>query len=250
MSFFSWLKSLFGIQSGPPLPKPLPWTIQAINPIDYLYGGSTNHVDWPAPNGYVQLSHKWVLPYDVKQIWTFHSHDGDGYQLARYGADGWVRFIETVDGGTQGTQYFVGETGWLVFGHDANEFWKEAVARLNISVNNPYAKMPSNYALTRYKRQPLEFTFYTKEGKEERRWIDTIISEHYDMETADQSKSMERSFFGYGYGLIRWEAWKRTPPTITDIPKRDRDAVMGLPIGGSTSPWYLVDVRQYTVEEK
>lgn len=250
-TFIKWVKSLFGYKE-PPMPEPINFNHQTIDPFKYLVG-SRKWTDWPLPKGYVTISTEMdgMNHYAVKQVWTFHDHQGDGYQKAHYGVDGWVRFTETVDGGKPYTQYFVGDkyggTGWLVFGIDADDNWKEAVARLNIG-RSEYDVLPLSYALTRYKRQSLPFKTAYPNGIENTWYYDTIVSEHYDMKTAGESKTMERSFFAENHGLTRWELWSRQQPTIGDIKERNPNMPLPPPMFDSGGYWNLVDVRQYTVE--
>jgi hypothetical protein len=44
----------------------------------------------------------------------------------------------------------------------------------------------------------------------------TIISEHYAGPSIAESTSMERFYFAYGYGWIRWEAWTTNTATPQD----------------------------------
>lgn len=55
---------------------------------------------------------------------------------------------------------------------------------------------------------------------------------------------MERSFFGKGYGLLRWEAWGRTiEAPILDLDQRYQWVAYSDP---SDEGWHLDDIRTYT----
>ena len=237
----------------PPPPGPVPATTVTIaNPMAFLVSGDTRH-DWPLPAGYVELTSERVSATLARQHWdfapfgTYEPERGDGFQIAEIGADGWVRFMSTLDGGTPWVQYFVGQrcggTGWLVFGLDApTGSWREAVARLNIA-QDPETCPPSlNDALTRYRLEPVAFPFAVA-GQTSTRTIATVISEHYDQRTIGKAGALERSYLGQGYGLLRWEAWGRTPPSIPALAERCGPLAYSDP---PTAGWHLRDCRTYT----
>lgn len=221
--------------------------------MSYLAGATGPRHDWPLPDGYVVSESVALSQGSVRQTWDFKpfgSYDanrGDGYQIAQVGLDGFVRFTETVDGGTVGVQHFVGQrcggTGWLVFGIDApTGTWREAVARLNIAQDPATCPQTLNEALTRYRLESVDMPFAVA-GAHETRTISTVISEHYDARTIGRAGALERSYLGQGYGLLRWEAWGRVPPSITDLPERCG------PVAYSDPPapgWVLRDCRTYT----
>lgn len=239
----------------PPPPRPVPVQNATISdPMSFLVSGDARH-DWPLPVGYVELTSERVSATLARQHWdfapfgTYEPERGDGFQIAEIGADGWVRFTSTLDGGTPWVQYFVGQrcggTGWLVFGIDApTGSWREVVARLNIAQDPASCPSSLNEALTRYRLETVTYPFAVA-GVRSTRTIPTVISEHYDQRTIGKAGALERSYLGQGYGLLRWEAWGRAQPNITDLPERCS------PVSYSEPPaqgWVLRDCRTYTNE--
>jgi len=247
--------SLFACFETKPPPPPPVLQIKVGDPMSYLVEEADNagRHDWPPPQGYVALTNAAEGRTRARQTWDFapfgayEPERGDGFQIAEFGADGYVRFTSTRDGGTPYVQHFVGRrcggSGWIVFGQDApTGDWREVVATLNIA-KDPATCPPSlNYAFTRYRLEQVDFPFAMK-GSRSTRMISTVISEHYDHKTIAQSRAMERSYLGQGYGLLRWEAWTRRPPSIPDLPERCG------PVAYSVAPepgWQLADCRTYT----
>lgn len=239
------------------LPAPLPIThITIANPMAYL-AEEREHAgrhDWPLPEGYVTLANVREGDTTARQTWDFapfgsyEPDRGDGFQVAEIGTDHWVRFTSTRDGGTSWVQHFVGQrcngTGWLVFGADApTGSWRAVVARLNIARDPTTCPPRLNDALTRYRLEQIEFPFAVA-GQRSTRTISTVISEHYDGRTIDMAEALERSYLGQGYGLLRWEAWGRTPPSIPDLPERCGHVAFSDP---PAPGWWLRDCRTYTV---
>lgn len=238
---------------APPLPPVQHVTIA--NPLEYLVEHAENagRHDWPLPVGYVALSNVAEGNSTARQSWDFapfgsyEPERGDGFQIAEIGGDKWVRFTSTRDGGKPFVQHFVGHrcngTGWLVFATDApTGTWRETVARLSIA-QDPSACPPLGEALTRYRLELVDFPFAVK-GATSTRMVSTVISEHYDRATIETSDALERSYLGQSYGLLRWEAWRKTPPAIGDLPERCG------PVAYSVAPgpgWMLNDCRTYTV---
>lgn len=226
------------------------------NPMVYLVEDAENagRHDWPLPVGYVALANVAEGNGTARQTWDFapfgsyEPERGDGFQVAEVGSDGWVRFTSTRDGGKPFVQHFVGQrckgTGWLVFGSDATTgTWREVVATLSIA-HDPATCPPSlDPAFTRYRREQVEYPFSVT-GRPSTRIISTVISEHYDRESIDSSSALERSYLGKGYGLLRWEAWRKTPPPIGDLPERCRAVAYSEP---PAPGWQLNDCRTYTV---
>jgi hypothetical protein len=231
---------------APPKPTPLP------NAMPYLIEGpqQAGRHDWPLPLGYVALTNAQESATTARQSWKFTPFDspapGDGFQTAEVGSDGWVRFTSTKDGGTPYVQFFVGQncggSGWLVFNVNAQSgSWRDAVARLSISPD-PAACPPLGQAYTRYRRETVDFPF-AMAGTLSTRSLAVMISEHYDFPSIAESQALERSYLAQGYGLVRWEAWGRAPPSIPDLPERCS------PVAFSDPPqagWFLRDCRTYT----
>ena len=237
------LASCGGGYTPPPTPTPQP----TINAISYLGTDSAEpRHDWPLPNGYVILTNKITSPSSATQSWDFITSDnGDGFQTAEVGGDGWVRFPSTKDGGTPYVQYFVGArcggTGWLVFRNDATNSWKDYLARLSISPD-PNTCPPLGQAYTRYRLETIAFPFAVN-GMREVRDLSTVVSEHYSGDNIQSATALERSYLSKDYGLVRWEAWSLNPPTITDLPERCSPVDYSVP---PASGWYMNDCRTYT----
>ncbi len=241
--------------SKPALPPPPITHVTIYDPMTFLAQTPINggRYDWPLPVGYVALNNARESGATARQSWdfapfgTYEPKHGDGFQVAEIGEDGWARFTSTRDGGTPWVQHFVGRhcggTGWLVFGVDApTGSWREAVARLNIAQEPTTCPPTLNDALTRYRLERVEFPFAVA-GVRSMRTIPTVISEHYDQRTIANAGALERSYLGQGYGLLRWEAWGRSPPSIFDLPERCG------PVAYSEPPapgWVLRDCRTYT----
>ena len=255
----TWLKERF---FGPSLPKVGQRTIDV--PMDYLVQrtnrGSGPMVtindmltmrrhDWPPPLGWEICDCVKVDPFTALQTFDFvdPANAGDGGQMIKVGDDGFVRAISTRDGGTPYLQYFVGRnnggTGWIFFGTDApTGKWRELVATLAKS-NWENDKPPLGKAFTRYRREQISMPVH--EGSASGVGVfDCIISEHYDMETINQSQAMERSYFAHGFGLVRWEAWGRTSDApVGDLHLRYQHVAYSNP---PDHGWYLDDIRTYT----
>jgi hypothetical protein len=208
--------------------------------------------DWPLPRGYEASESVMLDDGRVLQTFSFSEHGfnssvGDGGQILKVGRDGFVRITQTRDGGKPFMQYFVGEgldgggTGWIVFGIDApSGRWRDLVAKL--SSENWEAARPAVLAesYTRYRLEMIAFPFHPGGP----RTIETIISEHYDRNTIDGSVTMERSFFGRGYGLLRWELWGKTAEApIADMDQRYQYVAFSDP---PTAGWFLDDIRTFT----
>ena len=232
------------------------------NPLDYLvqknkdgnYVKSTDLVtvtrrDRPLPLGW-EASNSVLLP-DGRVLQTFsfapwkefNPANGDGGQIAVVGPDGWVRFTQTRDGGKPYMQYFIGGTGWIVFGVDAvSGQWKEVIATLTGSNSSTYNNQALSQAYTRYRLENIKFKF-ANNGIEYFDTLPTIITEHYDGISIENSHALERSYLALGYGLIRWEAWTKKPATIGDMNVRYFHVSFSDPpaIG-----WYVNDIRTFT----
>lgn len=206
--------------------------------------------DYPLPIGW-EVSDS-VLMDDGAALQTFSFApfgpfslaNGDGGQILRVGRDGFVRASQTRDGGKSYMQYFVGEgiggTGWIFFGIDApTGSWRELVATLAGS-SWAGARPALSKAFTRYRMEIIRFDLHPAGI----RWLDTIVSEHYDGATILGSSALERSYFAKGFGLIRWEAWGRTEaPPVTDLAARYQHVTYSDP---PAAGWFLDDVRTYT----
>jgi hypothetical protein len=50
--------------------------------------------------------------------------------------------------------------------------------------------------------------------------VDTIVSEHYDDRDPNEARLMERFYYGYKWGWLRWERWEKTGTQPPDLIKR------------------------------
>jgi hypothetical protein len=260
-----WIRStFFGYKSSPALPR-ITWR-SIPDPLAFIVqtkpDGSRATVhdllterrhDWPLPIGWARSESVLMDDGSALQAFTFVRPEhaaGNGGQVVKAGADGFVRSIATRDGGKSHLQYFVGEgvggTGWIFFGVDApTGMWRELVATLAESSWSGFKPAPADFgrAFTRYRLERVAFPF-AFDGVTEIRTVETIISEHFDRDSIPGSVAMERSYFGKGYGLLRWEAWGRTvEPPIGDVDQRYQWVAYSDPPGEG---WHLDDIRTYT----
>lgn len=258
-----WIRAtFFGYKPTPPLPV-VGWRTIS-DPLAYIVqtrpDGSLATVhdllterrhDWPLPEGWARSESVMLDDGSVFQAFSFvrpEHQAGNGGQVVKVGADGFVRSVATRDGGKSHLQYFVGEgvggTGWIFFGVDApTGSWRELVATLAESSWSGFRPAEFGRAFTRYRLEPVAFTFAVN-GALEKRTVQTIISEHFDRDSIPGSAAMERSYFGKGYGLLRWEAWGRTiEAPIADLDQRYQWVAYSDPPGDG---WHLDDIRTYT----
>jgi len=257
-TLIAWIRALF---FGPALPKVGARTI--VDPLAFIVqarpDGSLATVhdvlterrrDWPLPLGWEASDS--VLMDDGAALQTFsfapfgpfNLANGDGGQILKVGRDGFVRATQTRDGGKPYMQYFVGEgsggTGWIFFGIDApTGKWRELIATLS-GERWAGARPILSRAFTRYRLELIRFDFHPAGV----RWLNTIVSEHYDGEAIAGSSAMERSYFARGFGLVRWEAWGRTEAApVSDLAERYQHVAFSDP---PATGWFLDDVRTYT----
>lgn len=232
---------------------PSPRTIT--NPMAFLVQSADNgnRHDWPLPRGYVISDSVQLSDRSARQTWdfepfrSFEANRGDGFQVAEIGDDGFVRFTSTLDGGTSWIQHFVGSacggTGWIVFGDNATTgSWREVIARLNIAQDPRACPTVLNPAYTRYRLENVRFPFAV-DNIQTYRDISTVVSEHYNRRSISEATALERSYLGAGYGLLRWEAWGRSPPSIRDLPERCSTVDFSQP---PAPGWEMHDCRTYT----
>lgn len=254
--FLRWLRfKLFGGAYLPPIGA------TSLNPLDFLVQKgpagdarsdellTQRRHDWPLPVGY-EVSDSVLLPdgrvlqtFSMAPWGPFSAANGDGGQIAEIGADGYVRFTQTRDGGTPHMQYFVGGTGWIVFGQDAvRGQWKELVAELSNSAS-PNQQTALSLAYTRYRLETIPFKFAI-DGAVQTIALPAIISEHYSGETIAKATALERSYFALGWGLVRWEAWSKSASNV-NLDAEGR--YFPVDFSGPPAPgWLLDDVRTYT----
>jgi hypothetical protein len=75
--------------------------------------------------------------------------------------------------------------------------------------------------------------------------VPTIISEHYNQAGLGQSTTLERSYFGLGWGRYRWEPWSANPPPRGDLSQ----ACPNIPVWEYAPPLpnvQLTDCRMWT----
>ncbi len=172
---------------------------------------------------------------------------GDGGQVLV--SDGWtVRVDRTQDSGNP-MQYFVGAncggTGWIAFRADAPfEAWKPEIDYL-ADTPNPYDCPALNPAYLQYALVNEAWPIWWN-GSYFVPIIQTIISEHYDNTAISNATFMERTYYAYQLGLVRWAAWE-SPDGGQPV-----DPYMNCPqIGNDQAPsdgrqWTMYACRQWT----
>lgn len=145
----------------------------------------------------------------------FTPSHGDGAQVIT--TDGLVaRFTETRDGSSPDVYFFAGAgcdggSGWVLVDENAgisDSDWTSETGALALTHDRDGCPLLAP-AFDRWITQNIGYPFLVF-GRAQTRNIPTIVSEHYDHATIDQSTYMERNFLGQGYGLLRWEAWENT----------------------------------------
>jgi len=202
--------------------------------------------DWPPPAGY-SFSHS-TIGSDSDLVQNFRFADGGFGGQALYIRGGTVIAYKTQDAGKTNTYYFTGPscggTGWIMFDVDVAKVWGERLATLGRS-DDP-ASCGTNYpAWTRTRRDDIAFPF-TENGEPLSMTIDTIVSEHYDDRDPIAARLMERFYYGYDWGWLRWERWEKTGVPPSDLPQRCPEVPLrGYPSGGGDG-WRMIDCRMWT----
>jgi hypothetical protein len=103
-----------------------------------------------------------------------------------------------------------------------------------------------NYpAWTRTRRDDIAFPFIENE-QPRFLTVDTIVSEHYDDRDPNAARLMERFYYGYNWGWLRWERWEKTGTPASDLPQRcPYVSLSEYPSGGGEN-WRMVDCRMWT----
>lgn len=191
---------------------------------------------------------------------SFNPAAGDGGQVIAI-AQGSASVFMTEDGGG-GLQWFVGdgcqtgarpsELSWLLFKNDVvTGAWRSDVARLTITRSQ--TECPTNFSAsyTRYMRAPVAMPFLAAGRPAGTRTIDTIVSEHYDMPSIQQSNHLERFFLGRDLGLTRWERWENAALQPQALAAASVLAASGRCPGIAysdppASGWVMADCRMWT----
>ena len=202
--------------------------------------------DWPPPGGY-SFSHS-TIGSDSDFIQNFRFADGGFGGQALYIRGGTVVAYKTQDAGKTNTYYFTGPncggTGWIMFDVDVAKAWGERLATLGRS-DDP-SSCGTNYpAWTRTRRDDIAFPFI-ESGQPLSMTIDTIVSEHYDDRAPIAARLMERFYYGYDWGWLRWERWEKKGVPPSDLPRRCPEVPLsGYPSGGGDG-WRMKDCRMWT----
>jgi hypothetical protein len=202
----------------------------------------------------------------ARRFQRFDLGQGDGGQALTI-LNGAVYASMTEDGG-RGVQWFVGQgcgsspqaglRGWLFF--DANAqlgAWRDRVARLKIERRLSSCPWFLDDAYTRWQRVETRFPYRISGPGEQARTgsfvVDAILSEHYGGSSIAAADHLERSWFGRGYGLLRWERWENADRShradLQDAALSLADSGRCAPIAGSVAPgpdWKMVDCRTWT----
>jgi len=177
--------------------------------------------DRPPPVGYC-FSHS-TIGLDSSFVQNFRFADGGFGGQALYINGGVVLAYKTQDAGKTNTYYFTGPncggTGWIMF--DVNvptARWAERYAMLGKS--DDAHSCGKNYpAWTRTRRDDIAFPLIEND-QPRLLTIDTIVSEHYDDRDPIAARLMERFYYGYSRGWLRWERWEKTGTPTSDLPQR------------------------------
>lgn len=248
---------LVGCSTGGGSPVPIPPPVNATTIPDvsiYLYQSSsttTRRHDWPDGQAYQVTNAVALSGGDFATLWSyppfgpFVQANGDGGEV--YVTDGTtVRIAATQDGSLPYIQGFYGAscggTGWILFKNDApTGSWASLVAKLD-DKPIPSSCSATNPAFTRYRLETVDLPFIVND-QPQTVTLPTIISEHYDDSTIQDSTDMERSFFAQGLGRVIWEAWSVNPPGGQDLATRCPPTVYSVaPAPG----WQLSDCRVAT----
>lgn len=185
----------------------------------------------------------------------FNAQNGDGGQLVvidNTNGDDQARSVITAtqDGGTQGVQYLngwqcSGGQGWintdLSNGMSGNS-WTGQTDLLNDKPNpSDCSNLGQAFDVWTFVMPTYPFTVY---GKYETRSILTIVSDHYDGPTPQQSQHVERSFFARGYGRLFWAAYAR--PNIGAAVSPDMAQRCPMNDGGAPGGFVKTDCRLTT----
>lgn len=184
--------------------------------------------DWGQPGGYFALDSVSLDNGAFATLWAFQPFGafdatlGDGGEVYVVAA-ATTRISITQDGGKPYVQGFYGAgcggTGWVAFRNDApTGAWASVVARLS-GLPVPSTCAATDPALTQYRLEQVSIPFLV-DGVRRDITLPTVISEHYDDTTIDDSSDMERSFFAAGVGRAVWEAWSKNPPAGAGLDQR------------------------------
>jgi hypothetical protein len=202
--------------------------------------------DWPPPTGYC-LSHS-TIGTDTSIIQNFRFADGGFGGQALHINGNVVLAYKTQDAGKTNTYYFTGPncggSGWIMFDVDVPKArWAERLTTLGRS-DDPKGCGKNYPAWTRTRRDDIAFPFIEND---QARFVpvDTIVSEHYDDRDPVAARLMERFYFGYNWGWLRWERWEKTGPVPTDLPqRRPYVSLSDYPSGGGEN-WRMIDCRMW-----
>ena len=221
-------------------PGPMPVSGDAVVPRGYAASDNANLWGGAAVN---------TWSYGDNPL-AFNRTNGDGGQIISVA--GWIsRFWATQDGSYPGLQYFVGATcggdGWVLF--DTSRLmptWVSQVAELAISRASPTdCSGGLGGAFTRYQQGPVAYLTQQAGSPGNVLYFDSVVSEHYDNISPDQSSNMERNWFARGVGLVRWESWSKTAPIGADLAARCPVITVNGYYYPETSGWRLTNCRYW-----
>jgi hypothetical protein len=104
-----------------------------------------------------------------------------------------------------------------------------------------------NKAFTRYRLVDAAIPFLRERAQINVR-LPVVLSEHYEILSIAQSTSMERFYFAYDLGKIRWEAWSTGLDTASQPASLATSGrCPALPEGAAPGPgWRMADCRTWT----
>jgi hypothetical protein len=177
----------------------------------------------------------------------FVQANGDGGQFFTPFQGGYV-IAGTQDGGTPWVQHFVGPeyggTGWpaLVGDTNPNAGLQQTISHFAIAQSDA-AQPPMGSFLTRYMQTGVWYPFRAFGSPTFYQYIDTVITEVYSGTDLSNSIDMEREFYAFGWGALRWEAWRSDASTVSqDLTERMPEINWSLDPPG----FHMVDGRMWT----
>ncbi len=232
-----------------------PTRLTATDPLPYERGDYGNPED---PDGIFQIVFATMCGSDAHSgcailNWDF-SHEyhsgptftpttaafGYGGEVYRGGDQGWLRIVETRDGGTDHDQFFCGPTGWTAYAAQApTGRWAEAVAHLNIEPAPGPCTHPLNDAYTQWRAETLPLLFRIN-GVFQTLQTVCVISRHYDAATYDAANNLEEAVYGFRWGRLGWFKYSKAP--AVNLGSR----LPQLPWPGPGGAWEIQDGRLNT----
>lgn len=187
-------------------------------------------------------------------------NSGDGGDINVVTSDGWLKIIATQDGGHPGLLYYFvgpgvgqpddGRVGGWVLGRavDRWDAWNSTVTWLQQSPGTPWQPLGQpTPSFTRWLVNTFIVPAMDAGVPNSGINANVLVSEHYGTQDPTSSPQMERFFYGYGWGMLRWEYWSTSDPIIPGAIDRAPNTPYGYPTSIPLNPnMRLTDARTYT----